>query len=85
MEDGIFHDLPQARAISREAADISAAAIALRPAHADAHLAMGAALGRLAMWSDNREKVDLSRAIKESCDEALRLDPANDIAMHVLG
>ena len=27
-------------------------------------LAMGAALGRLAMWSDNREKVDLSRAIK---------------------
>jgi len=44
MEDGIFHDQPRARAISREAADISATAIALRPAHADAHLAMGRGL-----------------------------------------
>ena len=45
----------------------------------------GAALGRLSMWSDNREKVELSRAIKERCEEAIRLDPKSDLAMHVLG
>ena len=37
------------------------------------------------MWSDNREKVELSRAIKERCEEAIRLDPGSDLAMHVLG
>ena len=37
------------------------------------------------MWSDNREKVELSGTIKERCEEAIRLDPTSDLALHVLG
>jgi Flp pilus assembly protein TadD len=85
FEKDIFNNLPLARAICLEAAEISRRAITLKPCHAEAHLCLGAALGRLAMWSDNREKVDLSRAIKDECEEAIRLDAVNDLAMHVLG
>lgn len=85
FQEDVFHDHARARALSQEAAAISERAIALRPTHAEAHLSLGAALGRLSMWSDNREKVELSRAIKERCEEAIRLDPGSDLAMHVLG
>ena len=85
FQEDVFHNHALARALSKEAAEISERAIALRPAHAEAHLSLGAALGRLSMWSDNREKVELSRAIKERCEEAIRLDPSSDLAMHVLG
>ena len=85
FQEDVFHDHARARALSQEAAAISERAIALRPTHAEAHLSLGAALGRLSMWSDNREKVELSRAIKERCEEAIRLDPSSDLAMHVLG
>ena len=85
FQEDVFHNHALARALSKEAAEISERAIALRPTHAEAHLSLGAALGRLSMWSDNREKVELSRAIKERCEEAIRLDPKSDLAMHVLG
>ena len=85
FQEDVFHNHALARALSKEAAAISERAIALRPTHAEAHLSLGAALGRLSMWSDNREKVELSRAIKERCEEAIRLDPESDLAMHVLG
>ena len=84
FEETVFHNAPLARAISNEAADISKRAISIRPNHAEAHVCLGAALGRLAMWCDNRQKVDLSRSIKECCEEAIRLDASNDLAMHVL-
>lgn len=85
FEKDIFHNHPLARAICSEAADISRKAIALKPDYAEAHLSLGAALGRLALWSDNREKVELSRSIRDECQEAIRLDAENDLAMHVLG
>jgi hypothetical protein len=81
----VFHNTALARTLSKEAAAISARAIAINPAHADARVSLGAALGRLCMWSDNREKVELSRAIKTECEACLKLDPRNDLAMHVLG
>ena len=82
FQEDVFHD--HARALSQEAAAISERAIG-SPDARRAHLSLGAALGRLSMWSDNREKVELSRAIKERCEEAIRLDPGSDLAMHVLG
>ena len=85
FQEDVFHNHALARALSKEAAEISERAIAMKPTHAEAHLSLGAALGRLSMWSDNREKVELSRAIKERCEEAIRLDPKSDLAMHVLG
>lgn len=85
FQEDVFHNHALARALSKEAAEISERAIAMKPIHAEAHLSLGAALGRLSMWSDNREKVELSRAIKERCEEAIRLDPKSDLAMHVLG
>jgi hypothetical protein len=57
FEKDIFDNHPLASAICKEAADISTRAIAIKPNLAEAHLSLGAALGRLAMWSDNREKV----------------------------
>ena len=83
--EDVFHNHPLARAISKEAAEISERAIELNPKCAEAHLCLGAALGRLSMWSDNREKVELSGTIKERCEEAIRLDPTSDLALHVLG
>lgn len=85
FEHDIFHDQPRARAFCIEAAEISRKAIAIKPDHSEAHVCLGAALGRLSMWSDNREKVDLSGSIKDECEEAIRLNPENDLAMHVLG
>ena len=83
--EDVFHNHPLARAISKEAAEISERAIELSPKCSEAHLCLGAALGRLSMWSDNREKVELSGTIKERCEEAIRLDPTSDLALHVLG
>lgn len=85
FEKEIFHNNPLARAICKEAAEFSKKAIDINPNHAEAHVSLGAALGRLSMWSDNREKVELSATIKNECEEAIRLDPENDLAMHVLG
>ena len=83
--EDVFHNHPLARAISKEAAEVSERAIELNPKCSEAHLCLGAALGRLSMWSDNREKVELSGTIKERCEEAIRLDPTSDLALHVLG
>lgn len=85
FHEDVFHNHALARELSKEAARISELAISIKPTHAEAHLSLGAALGRLSMWSDNREKVELSKAIKERCEDAIRLDPSSDLAMHVLG
>ena len=81
FQEDVFHDTAPPRA-SAEAAAISERAIALRPTHAGAPLA-----GRRAGALSERQprEGELSRAIKERCEEAIRLDPGSDLAMHVLG
>lgn len=49
------------------------------------HLFLSIALGRIALDAGARERVRLSREIKEEVDRALALDSTDDVAWHVLG
>jgi tetratricopeptide (TPR) repeat protein len=61
------------------------AAVMRDPASSEAHAWLAASLGCLAMRSSVKEKVRLSREIKKHADEAVRLNPRNDIALTILG
>lgn len=60
-------------------------AIALQPDNPRAHLASAVALGRLALWSPNQRKIELSRTVRERVITCLALSPDDDVALHVLG
>ncbi len=61
------------------------AAVAADPQNAEAHLALAIAAGRAGLIAGTREKVELSRVVKESADRAIALDPQSDAALHVRG
>lgn len=69
----------------RRAVDYAYAAVSRDPASSEAHAWTAASLGSLAMRSSAKEKVRLSREIKKHADEAVRLNPRNDIALTILG
>jgi tetratricopeptide (TPR) repeat protein len=52
---------------------------------AKAHLSLAICYGRLAPLLDNRTKIEYSRRVKDHADRALKLDPSDDYAWHVLG
>jgi len=60
-------------------------AAALAPGDAVNVLSLAVARGKLAVYSGTREKVRLSRLIKEDAERALALDPNYAWAHHVLG
>lgn len=60
-------------------------AAALEPGNAVNVLSLAVARGKLAVYSGTREKVRLSRLIKEDAERALALDPSYAWAHHVLG
>lgn len=60
-------------------------AAALDPRSAVNVLSVAVARGKLAVYSDTREKVRLSRLIKADAERALELDPGYAWAHHVLG
>ena len=53
--------------------------------NAHVQLSLAVCYGRLAPILDSRTKLAYSRLIKEHADHALRLEPANDLTLHVLG
>jgi tetratricopeptide (TPR) repeat protein len=59
-------------------------AVALCPNDANAHLQLSIAVGRVALMEGGKKKVELSKEVKVESEKALELDPANDIAHHVL-
>lgn len=59
------------------------AAVAADDAHAQAHLAVAIAAGRVALQSPTKQKVELSRTVKEHVDRAIALNPRDDAALHV--
>ena len=59
------------------------AAVAADTQNVEAHLARAIAAGRLALISGIRERIELSRDLKESIDRAIALDPHNGAAYHV--
>jgi tetratricopeptide (TPR) repeat protein len=60
-------------------------AVKLAPTNADTHLAVAICLGKLTGLVGNKEAVAGSRKIKEAAETAVRLNPNNDYAWHMLG
>lgn len=52
---------------------------------ADANFAMAMAMGRMALISSGKEKVQRVRDIKKYADQAIAIDPKNYRALHLLG
>lgn len=60
-------------------------AVATAPGECDPHLSVAICLGKLTPFLGNKERVEASRQIKISADKAVKLDPKNDYAWHILG
>lgn len=58
---------------------------ALAPNDSEAQLAPGITCGKMLTLLGTKEQVAASARIKESADKAIRLDPRNDNAWHLLG
>jgi tetratricopeptide (TPR) repeat protein len=53
--------------------------------NSDAHTAMAIALGRSTLTKSGKEKVSSAKDIKKHVDAAIKTDPSNFLAWHVLG
>jgi tetratricopeptide (TPR) repeat protein len=60
-------------------------AIAADPNNAKAQLSAAVCYGRLVRFGSSKEKVEYSRLIKEHAETAMRLDPTDSYAWHILG
>ena len=81
-------DLPRQAdkiASGRTALAYAERAVAAAPGDCDPHLAVAICLGKLTPYLGAREKVEASRKIKISADKAVKIDPRNDYAWHLLG
>jgi tetratricopeptide (TPR) repeat protein len=67
------------------ALEYSKRAVAANPEHAKSLLSAAICYGRLIRFQDTRTKVEYSRFVKEYAERALKLDPADSYAWHVLG
>ena len=83
MDDTTSDD--QQRRLGEKALEYSKRAVAENPAHAKALLSVAICYGRLIRFQATRTKVEYSRFVKEYADRALKLDPTDSYAWHVLG
>ena len=60
-------------------------AAALAPCDSDAQLSSAITYGRLLPYQTNKEQVSATLLIKAAADRAIKLNPLNDSAWHVLG
>jgi tetratricopeptide (TPR) repeat protein len=60
-------------------------AVRIKPESGKGHLYLSIALGRIALDAGAKERIRLSKQIKEEVDLAIKYDPKDDIAYHVLG
>jgi tetratricopeptide (TPR) repeat protein len=90
-----------ARQYRHQAADTSAIATKLRlfqkamsyarkaqakaPQEAEAHLSVAITYAKMLPILGNSEKIEASREVRKAVDKAIELDPANELAWHVLG
>ena len=73
------------RRLGKLAVDYANRAAAIDAADPDALLAVALSYGKLQPLEDTKLKLEGARLVKQAADEALRLDPARDLAWHVLG
>lgn len=67
------------------ALDYGKRAAALAPNDSEAQLSPAITYGKMLPLQGSREQVDAAPRIKAGADRAIRLDPRNDVAWHVLG
>jgi len=60
-------------------------AAALAPNDSEAQLSPAISYGKMVAIQGIKEQTEASRRIKDAADKAIRLDPNNDLAWHVLG
>jgi hypothetical protein len=60
-------------------------AAALAPNDSEAQLSPAISYGKMVALQGIKEQTEASRRIKDAADTAIRLDPNNDLAWHVLG
>lgn len=83
MNDATSDD--EQRRLGEKALDYSKRAVAASPNHAKSLLSVAICYGRLIRFQDTRTKVEYSRFVKEYAERALKLDPSDSYAWHVLG
>jgi tetratricopeptide (TPR) repeat protein len=77
---------PQAaKMIAERSLEYARKAAAIDPRNAKARLSLAVAYGKLTDLVGNRTRLEYSRIVKEEALTALRLDPTDDYAWHVLG
>lgn len=67
------------------AKNYASAALSVNTNSSEANCAMAFALGRISKVSSTKERVILARDVKYYVDKAIRLDPSNFRAYHILG
>jgi tetratricopeptide (TPR) repeat protein len=73
------------RHLGEIALEYSKRAVAANPEHAKSLLSVAICYGRLIRFQDTRTKVEYSRSVKEYAERALKKDPTDSYAWHVLG
>jgi tetratricopeptide (TPR) repeat protein len=67
------------------ARNYATSALRVNPNSSEANCAMALALGRVSLISGSKERVMLARDVKRYAENAIRLDPNNFRAYHILG
>lgn len=71
--------------LARESVAYAERAVKAQPNSAEARLSLAICQGRQAQFEGPGKKIELSKSLKSETEAALRLDPNNDYALHVLG
>lgn len=73
------------KSLNQRALEQAQRAVAADPQNARARLCLAIVYGRHAQFENPRRKVELSRLIKQEAETAVRLDPGQEYAWHILG
>ncbi|MBE2179756.1 MAG: tetratricopeptide repeat protein [Chthoniobacterales bacterium] len=76
---------PEKARLARKGYDYALRAKALAPDDAETRLTVAVAAGRLAFYKGPRERIELSRVIREESAAAMKIDPGYALAWHVQG
>lgn len=60
-------------------------AATLAPDNSDAQLSTAISYGKMLPLQDSKEQLQCSKLIKQSAEKAIKLDPRNDLAWHIIG
>ena len=82
---GMVMPRAQIAELNLKAIEVASKAVTLDPNNAIGHVALCVSRGRLALVSENRVKVQLAKEAADDAAMALRLDPRNDLAHHLMG